>query len=273
MSSPYSYGNTGFRLVLSSVDKSEVIDKDTYAGKAGDLKVFTKLEANFRWCPPGRFYMGIYSRFAKVTLSKGFWLGETEVTQGQWQEIMATTPWKGELQIREGKSYPATFVSWDDSQNFCEKLTQLERQAGRLKNNQSYRLPTEAEWEYACRAGTRTKYRYNLDYSSFNTYAWYRENTFDIGEKYAHEVGFKQANPWNLKDMYGNASEWCSDWHGDTLMDGRDPQGATSGTQRVSRGGSWLFPETSCSSYYSKGYDPKSRVNFIGFRLVLSSVE
>jgi formylglycine-generating enzyme required for sulfatase activity len=238
---------------------------------AGERKLFTDLEIPFRWCPPGTFEMG--DDKISTTLSKGYWLGETEVTQGQWEQVMGTTPWKGEKYVKEGKNYPATYVNWDDVKIYSEKLTQLERQAGRLKSNQSYRLPTEAEWEFACRAGTKTAYSFGDAETSLGQYAWYDENVVKIKEEYAHEVGSKRANPWNLQDMHGNVWEWCSDWYGDKLTGGRNPQGASTGSNRVVRGGGWCISSRYCRSAIRDGFGPLYRGDYLGFRLVLSSVE
>ena len=141
-----------------------------------------------------------------VTLTKPFLLGVHEVTQGQWQAVMGTTPWKGKQYVKEGDDYPATYVSWNDAVEFCRKLSE--------KEGLEYRLPTEAEWEYACRAGTTTAYSFGDDASELGEYAWYRENAWDAGQKYAHTVGQKKPNPWGLYDMHGNVWEWCEDRYG-----------------------------------------------------------
>ena len=155
----------------------------------------------------------------QVTLTKPFLLGVHEVTQGQWQAVMGTTPWKGKEFVKEGDDYPATYVSWHDAVEFCRKLSE--------KEGLEYRLPTEAEWEYACRAGTTTAYSFGDDASELGEYAWYRENARNVGQKYAHTVGQKKPNPWGLYDMHGNVWEWCSDWYGDYPSGSvTDPQGA-----------------------------------------------
>ena len=132
----------------------------------------------------------------QVTLTKPFLLGVHEVTQGQWQAVMGTTPWKGEPYVKEGDDYPATYVNWQDAVEFCRKLSK--------KEGLEYRLPTDAEWEYACRAGTTTAYSFGDDASELGEYAWYRENVQDAGQEYAHTVGQKKPNPWGLYDMHGN---------------------------------------------------------------------
>ena len=166
--------------------------------------------------PPGKFRMGSPPEEkdreksedqVDVTIAKSFYLGTTEVTQGQWRTVMVTTPWKGRKgDVREGKDYPATFVSWYDAQEFCKKLGEME--------NAAYRLPTEAEWEYACRGGTTTRFSFGEDERTLGDYAWWGSfiddgNTKD--EFYAHEVGRKKPNPFGLYDMHGNVFEWCED--------------------------------------------------------------
>jgi formylglycine-generating enzyme required for sulfatase activity len=175
--------------------------------------------------------------------------------------------------VKEGKNYPATYVNWDDVKIYSEKLTQLERQAGRLKSNQSYRLPTEAEWEFACRAGTKTAYSFGDAETSLGQYAWYDGNVAKIKEEYAHEVGSKRANPWNLQDMHGNVWEWCSDWQGDYPSGAvRDPMGPSTGSFRVSRGGCWRSEAAYCRSAFRYWFDPLIRSRSLGFRLALSSL-
>ena len=177
--------------------------------------------------PAGKFTMGYNARCSHagvaVTLTKPFGLGKTEVTQGQWKKVMGSEPWNGHKHVQADKDYPATWVSLKNATRFCEKLTDLERKSGKLKANEEYRLPTEAEWEYACRAGTTTAYSFGDDEKQLGEYAWFDDNT--RGEEYAHKVGLKKPNPWGLRDMHGNVWEWCLDWYGDALSGGTDPVG------------------------------------------------
>ncbi|MCB1233435.1 MAG: formylglycine-generating enzyme family protein, partial [Verrucomicrobiae bacterium] len=138
-----------------------------------------------------------------VQISRPYYLGRYEVTQAQWQAVMGTAPWKGQLNVSPGDEYPATFITWEDAQAFCHELNDGE--------NGKYRLPTEAEWEYACRAGSNTRFHFADDAGSLGDYAWFNLNAGDIGLAYAHEVGRKQPNPWSLYDMHGNVREWCYD--------------------------------------------------------------
>jgi hypothetical protein len=124
----------------------------------------------------------------RVTLTKGFWLGRHEVTQLEWQKIMHSKPWGGEIGVKEGNDYPATYVSWDDAMKFCEKLTKSERDAGRLPSGWKYTLPTEAQWEFACRAGTTPRFSFGDNESDLGQYAWFYQDAQDVGEDYAHRL-------------------------------------------------------------------------------------
>ena len=170
-----------------------------------------------------------------VTITRAFELGKTVVTQKQWTEVMGTDPWNWKKSGQTGDNYPAVYVSWLDASLFCEHLTSYEREAGRLPANQTYRLPTEAEWEYACRAGTTTAYSFGDDESSLKKYAWYDKNS----RNKLHEVATKKPNPWGLFDMHGNVWEWCEDWYEESLSGGDDPKGPSAGSARVVRGGGW----------------------------------
>ena len=243
--------------------------------------------------PAGKFTMGsplseedhqpTESQVA-VTLTKPFWLGQTEVTQGQWQAVMGTEPWKGKGGVQIDKDCPATCVSWADAVEFCDLLTELERKAGKMSTKRAYRLPTEAEWEYACRAGATTKYSFGEDESKLNSHAWWggfdkealkaRENKPGPGnaghEWYAHRVGMKKPNASGLYDMHGNACEWCSDRYDEKLSGGSDPVGPKGGENRVNRGGSWGCSPAAVRSAYRASVPP-SLSNFdIGFRVARS---
>ena len=198
----------------------------------------------------------------KVTISKAFYMQTTEVTQRQWKAVMGTEPWKGEDYVKEGPDYPAVYVSWDDAVAYCKKLSE--------KESKTYRLPTEAEWEYACRAGAKTTWSFGDDENKLGDYAWYRENAWDIDEKYAHQVRLKKPNAFGLYDMHGNVHEWCHDYFEEDYYKqspAKDPTGPTSGSSRVLRGGSWLgrtrYPCSARRSYFGASGDSRN-----GFRLV-----
>ena len=218
----------------------------------------------FCWCPPGKFKMGDKERVA-VTLSRGFWMGKYGVTQAQYQFVMGKNPseWKGAF-------LPVETVSWTEATEFCEKLTKLEREAGRLPEGWEYRLPTEAQWEYACRAGTQSTFSFGDDAEELGRYAWSRENAYDIGENYAHEVGKKLPNAWKLHDMHGNVWEWCRDWYTMKLPGGNNPEVTSKTAIRVIRGGSWYRGAEYCRSAFRRGGGPGGR-SLLGFRVALVS--
>lgn len=141
----------------------------------------------------------------EVQITRHYYLGITEVTQ--WQEVMGTTPWKGRERVPEAADIAASYISWNDAVKFCEQLSQQERRA--------YRLPTEAEWEHACHAGTTTPYRFGSDESQLGEYAWYSVNAENVDQYYAHQVARKSPNNFGLYDMHGNVYEICQDRLGD----------------------------------------------------------
>src|SRR5207249_5563102 len=126
------------------------------------------------------------------TLTKGFWLGKYEVTQAEWKHVVGSEPWRGEPLIRQAGNYPAANITWLDADDFCDEMTRSERKAGRLPAGWEYRLPTEAQWEYACRAGSKTKFCFGDDEMQLGDFAWYDENADGVGEKYPHRVGLKK---------------------------------------------------------------------------------
>jgi formylglycine-generating enzyme required for sulfatase activity len=235
---------------------------------------------NMVFIPPGTFTMGSPTNElhrsvnegpqTRVTLTHGFWMGRYEVTQREYLDVTGTNPsyFPGVL---DG---PVSSVSWPDATNYCWLLTQRELAAGRIPPGSRYRLPTEAEWEYAARAGTSTRFSYgdDLDYANLNDYAWHMLN----GALTIHPVGQKLPNPWGLYDMHGNVWEWCQDWLGD-LTGGNtvDPQGPPSNSTgwKVVRGGGYDFSDSDCRSSrrYFFGSHPALNDTNLGFRVVLSS--
>ncbi|NKB68349.1 MAG: SUMF1/EgtB/PvdO family nonheme iron enzyme [Candidatus Latescibacteria bacterium] len=197
--------------------------------------------------PPGTFTMGSPLSESgrtpdegpqhEVTISRGFWMGKFEVTQAQWEAVMGTAPWSGQTYVQSHPDHPAVYISWNSAQSFIAQLNQAE-------GSQVYRLPTEAEWEYAARAGTQTPWSFGEDESQLWDYAWYTANTWDAGEEYAHAVGTKLANPWGLHDMHGNVWEWVSDWFAEDYYSRSpsvDPQGPEFGTNHVMRSGRFSY--------------------------------
>jgi formylglycine-generating enzyme required for sulfatase activity len=234
------------------------------------------------WIPPGTFLMGTteeqeqllrnkglwYDWFEnehpahEVTITTGFYLGMYEVTQGQWTSVMGTKPWAGQSYVMENPEHPAVYVSWEDAQEFLRRVNAAEG-AG------VYRLPTEAEWEYACRAGTTTLWSFGEDEGRLKDHAWYRVNAWNVGEQYAHKVGTKLPNPWGLYDMHGNVWEWCQDWwYRIYTADAQvDPVGPGSGSDRVVRGGGFDFIAQHVRSAIRINYWP-ARYDDVGFRLL-----
>jgi formylglycine-generating enzyme required for sulfatase activity len=204
----------------------------------------------------------------QVTISQDYYLGVTEVTQGQYEKVMGTNPsyfQKRVIRKSDSSMYPVEQVSWEDVVEFCQKLSELpeEKKAGRV-----YRLPTEAEWEYACRAGSKTAYSFGESAQSLGDYAWFDGNA----NGQTHPVGEKKPNAWGLYDMHGNVWEWCSDWYCENLTGAvSDPTGPREGSHRVGRGGGWSTLAEFCRSAYRFRYCPSFRNADYGFRLALSS--
>ena len=224
----------------------------------------TSIGMEFKLIPAGTFTMGDASGLNnetphEVTLTKPFKMGVHEVTQDQYEQVMGVNPSE-----YKGADNPVETVSWEDAVEFCRKLSELpaEKEAGNV-----YRLPTEAEWEYACRAGTTTKYSFGDDDSELGDYAWHSKNSV----LKTHPVGSKLPNAWGLYDMYGNVGEWCQDWYGEYPSGAvTDPSGATSGSLRVFRGGGWFGPAVECRSAGRGRFLPSYRYYFFGFRVSLS---
>jgi formylglycine-generating enzyme len=225
----------------------------------------------FVWIPPGTFMMGSPKEEKprsdnesqhKVTLTKGFYIGVYTVTQEQWQEVTG----KNHSHFKGEKNLPVDSVSWDDCQEFVKKLRDKD------KVRKAYRLPTEAEWEYACRAGTTTPFHFGDTISTEQ--ANYDGNfIFAKGKKGAFRekttpVESFPANAWGLHDMHGNLSQWCQDWFVDyPKKDVTDPQGPEEGKLRVIRGGNWSSYPSYCRSAFRLGNVPVSRNQYTGVRV------
>ncbi|MFN0055763.1 MAG: formylglycine-generating enzyme family protein [Planctomycetales bacterium] len=208
----------------------------------------------------------------KTYITRGYWLGKYEVTRGEWKQVMQTEPWKGQGDAPEGDLYPASFVNWEDAMAFCRSWTRTEREAGRLPEDWEFTLPTEAQWERACRARSTTKYSFGDDESQYGDYAWYIRNAHEKGEPYPHVVGGKLPNAWGLHDMHGNAWEWCRDWYQEKLPGGRDPEVTQGRGARVYRGGAYGNQPIHSSSSF-RYYRPPTFCNGgVGFRAALTAV-
>ncbi|HEC03437.1 MAG TPA: formylglycine-generating enzyme family protein [Phycisphaerales bacterium] len=238
--------------------------------------------------PAGSFYMGSASSeigragdegpVGRVQITRPFYMGKHEVTQVQWKAVMGTTVRQQRTKAAvglplygEGSDYPIYWVSWDEAVAFCNKL------------GSGFRLPTEAEWEYACRAGSDTRFHYGDDpnCSQLGQYAWYGDNSVnsemawyeheDDRGRSAHRVGQKKPNAWGLYDMHGNVWEWCADWRAPTYknMTTVYPMGPSNAKSRVIRGGSWRAAPDRCRSAARIFQLPDAPHGFLGFRIVL----
>ena len=225
------------------------------------------LDMEFVWVPADKFVMGsslspseiekgyggvidaFSNEFPKhqVALSKGFWISRFETTQSQYESIMGDNP--SALKAKGSGAHPVDTITWKKAVEFCEKLSERE--------GKKYTLPSEAQWEYACRAGTATAYFFGNDANDLNKYAWYdTENRIEIKGS-THPVGQKLPNPWGLYDVYGNVSEWCLDYYDPNSYSSASkidpvnniPKEADSRLhKKVHRGGSWVHPDEHCRS-------------------------
>lgn len=265
-------------VLIASLLSSGLFQSVAHAEKARVADVIVNsIGIKLEYIEPGEFLMGSpdsnkehrYNESPQhmVRLTNAFYMGVTEVTQAQWIKVMDSSPLFGKERVRMGDRYPATYVSWNDAVEFCKKLSQ--------KEGSKYRLPTEAEWEYACRAGTKTQFSFGNDENRLGDYAWFDKNTSGAGEDYPHTVAQKKPNQWGLYDMHGNVEEWCGDWI-DFYWDSPtvDPKGPPTGRTRVLRGGAWYGNPEHCRSASRRGLEPDARnkyreIGYIGFRIVL----
>ncbi len=211
---------------------------------------------------PGRVFI---ERRRQVTLTKGFYMQTTEITQGQWKKGMGANP----SHFKDcGDDCPVEQVSWDDVQSFILKLNKME-------GGDKYRLPTEAEWEYACRAGSETPfstgYCLSTDQANYNGHYPMPYCTKGMYVKMTTPAANFQPNAWGLYDMHGNVWEWCQDWAGSDTRDSvTDPKGKETGQTRIIRGGSWYNYDKSCRSASRESHIPEARNFNLGARLVKS---
>ena len=239
------------------------------AACAPDSSIRNSIGMDLVFIPAGTFKMGSDAGEADekprhtVEISKPFYIGKYEVTQGQWEAVMGTTLEQQQILRNRhvplngvGPDYPMYFVNWEDAVAFTQRLNTME-------GTKRYRLPTEAEWEYACRAGTTGE-----NAGALETMAWYAGNAEDT----AHPVGQKQPNPWGLYDMHGNVWEWCLDWLDRAYYSKRvgiDPPGGPPGERRMIRGGCWFNDAETCRSAYRSYTSPGSGGPHLGFRVVM----
>ncbi|MBF0357808.1 MAG: formylglycine-generating enzyme family protein [Magnetococcales bacterium] len=243
------------------------------AGYAAPKEHSNSIDMDFVLIPAGSFLMGSDGKVVDsrkdetpqhyVALKKAFYLGKYEVTQKQWNRVMGKNPSKFKF---GGTNKPVENVSWIDVQDFIKKLNSIE-------GGNHYRLPTEAEWEYSCRAGTKTDYSFGDDATRIGTFAWYGDGKGNARRK-THPVGQKQANPWGLHDMHGNVLEWVQDVYKRNAYSsyehrGNNPVYEGAGSFRIIRGGSWLHDAEDLRCTNRNLNKPTSRYHNIGFRLLM----
>jgi formylglycine-generating enzyme required for sulfatase activity len=243
--------------IKARTDDKQNADKGEPKDFSLDLGGGAKME--FVLIPAGSFMMGDAQAgpIHKVKITESFYLGKYEVTQQQWEAVMGNNP-----SDFKGPQNPVEKVSWEDCQAFLKKIGKKFASTGT-----KFRLPTEAQWEYACRAGSTTKYCFGDDEAKLVDYAWFGKNA----KSKTHPVGEKKANAWGLYDMHGNVWEWCADWYDENYY-GRspleDPPGPSERSNRVLRGGSWRYYASVCASAYRMYDSPKFRDYRYGFRVV-----
>lgn len=267
----------------------EAADEPPFAGpKAGAER--TVAGVTLCWCPPGTFTMGspesepdrrLDEQQVEVTLTTGFWIAKFEITQGQWKRVVGKLPGRSTAELPEGDQLPVGDVNFSDAELFCARLTESGRKDGTLPGGWEFRLPTEAQWEYACRAGTKTATAFGDRLGTKQ--ANFKEKPYNGADEgpaigRAMPVGSYPANAWGIHDMHGNTFEWCRDWYHTRLPGGTDPdlydaKGTTpknrdGSVSRVRRGGAWTDEGKYCRSALRLRFEPERGYDHIGFRVV-----
>jgi formylglycine-generating enzyme required for sulfatase activity len=264
------------KLLKITLPELKASDSETNAPPAGPVIL------EMIYVEPGTFMMGAPKEELgnngqepqrKVTLTQGYWLGKYEVTQAQYEAVIGRNP-----SFFKGRNLPVEYANWNDAMRFCQKLTELERAAGHITEDYEFTLPTEAQWEYACRAGTTTALNNGKNLTSYyvcpNIEPLARYGYSEKAYSGTQEVGLKEPNAWGFYDMHGNVWEWCRDyWQREDISTEpvTDPTGPDKGSERVMRGGSWWYPAASCRSA-SRFYAVPNRFEygyFLGFRVAL----
>ena len=277
----------GVEPIPSPGDSTQRNSPATFDGsKPGDEREVAGVK--LCWCPPGRFLMGSPpdeperrpgEDQVEVLLTRGFWMAKYEATQGQWKRVVGKLPGELTAELPEGDDYPVGNVNFAEAEAFCQRLTELGRQSGELPIVWEFRLPTEAQWEYACRAGTTTATSFGDRLSSKQ--ANFKGKPYNGAEPgpslgRAAKVGSYPANAWGLHDLHGNVVEWCRDWYHWRLPGGTDPDlSSVRGTRnrdgtypRSRRGSAWSDHGWACRSAFRQRFEPERRSDHIGFRVV-----
>jgi sulfatase modifying factor 1 len=270
------------------VRRASALQRTFVGRRAGDAHVIDRVA--FGWCPAGRFVMGSPASERErrsgedqvmVTLTRGFWTARFETTQGDWQRIVGALPGPLTTELPAGPDYPVGNVTFDEADEFCRTLTNRCRRTGELPDDWAFRIPSEAQWEYACRAGTTTATSFGGSLSG--TQANFKGTPYNGGKRgpslnHATRVGSYPPNAWGLCDMHGNVLEWCRDWYHDRLPGGVDPDLSLARTtaavspdgapSRVGRGGSWTDDGRALRSACRTPLPPQRRSGSLGFRIV-----
>ena len=224
------------------------------------------LGSNYSWIPSGSLTVWVpYANEARlVDMHEGFWMGQHLVTQEVYGSVMGLNP----SHIDDGEDFfrenlPVNNVSWLDAVSFCKAMTHLAKRHDHLPKGYEYRLPSEVEWEYACRAGSSTDYYFGDDSADLFQHAWFKENS----KKQIHPVGLKLSNPWGLYDLYGNIREWVGNSFVNTLLDDSEQD-----EFRISRGGGYMKSAAECKSSSRSTNSLYHRFRNLGFRVVLAKV-
>jgi formylglycine-generating enzyme required for sulfatase activity len=237
-----------------------VLFKNTFQNSLGQT---------FLTVAPGKFFMGASENDpeiqndenqVEIEFSKAYSIAATEVTQLQWFRLMKSKPWLDFSELSENNNLPATGMTWFEAVAFCDKLSARERK--------HYRLPTEAEWEYACRGGSQKTHE---SLTTLEHTAWFREAGQSKADCFLHVVGRKQGNAFQLFDLQGNAWEWCSDWYYERLFSGVNVTGPVEGKAKVFRGGSTQSTAFQCRAAYREAGVPEFTASMLGFRVVLET--
>jgi formylglycine-generating enzyme required for sulfatase activity len=230
------------------------------------------LDMQMIWVPPGKFVMGSpksepghrldEEELHQVIISRGFWIGQFEVSQAQFETILGENP-----STFKDPLMPVHKVNWEEAMEFCEALTDREKSVNRMPDKWGFNLPTEAQWEYACRADTTTVFHFGNEAEELSQYGWFVDNS-DGSPK---TIGTKKPNAWGIHDLHGNMGEWCFDWYGKAYpVDGSvDPITKKASAFKVFRGGTYTDISDRCRAAYRNRITPDTRNPWIGFRVVL----